>query len=168
MSVVRIYRVHFDFEMITVSNSNLAALGRCPLEKSGCGSTGPLQGRHLMRKSVKVGAILFIFKIANALETRGHTCLERKTNYSVMSSSVTWWLPCVKIPSDNYLNEDSVELSLWRLRWMWWMCILYLWKWISKVQMEGKKKVGPFGTNWKKSMTLSEVQANWHQNSLHM
>lgn len=73
MSVVRIYRVHLDFEMITISNSNLAALGRCPLEKSGYGSTGPFQGRHLMRKSVKVRAMLFIFKVANALETRGHT-----------------------------------------------------------------------------------------------
>lgn len=50
-------------------------------------------------------------KRGNALETRGHMCLEGKTNYSVVSSSVTQWPPCIKISSDKI-----VEILLWRLR----------------------------------------------------
>lgn len=57
------------------------------------------------RKLMKTGKIL-IFKTANALETRGHTCLKGKTNYSVIFSPVTWWPSYVKIPSDNYLCKD--------------------------------------------------------------
>jgi len=40
------------------------------------------------RKLMKTGKIL-IFRTANALETRGHTCLKGKTNYSVIFSPVT-------------------------------------------------------------------------------
>lgn len=85
MSIVRIYRVPFDFEERTTSESGLVALGGHPLGQEWVGKHS-----HQVRKFMKVGEILFICKIVDALETGGHTCLEGKTNYLVMSSSVTW------------------------------------------------------------------------------
>lgn len=89
MSTVTIYRVPFDFEERPISESGLAALGRHPSGQEWVWKHW-LVTELQMRKFMKVGEMLFICKIVNSLETRVHTCSEGRTNYSVMSSSVTW------------------------------------------------------------------------------
>lgn len=72
MFIVTIYRVPFDFEERTISESSLAALGRLPLGQEWVWKHWPTEGHPPNVKIHESGRNTLYCKIGSALETRGH------------------------------------------------------------------------------------------------